>query len=189
MNCTNCGFPIENGVGFCTNCGAKASNETVNNTAPAGDPYNYQGGAGYDNYAQGNNHGGYDPYMNQAPVQPPYAQPYNYRDSSERVPTMGDYIKWMFLYPLFNLIPIVGFIVYIVMCIKNAFDTSFKARANYFKAMLVVWAISIVLMVVMFILMFTVFGASFAAGIDYFENSDIFEGLESGYYAFISLIR
>ncbi len=170
MNCTNCGSPIENGVAFCTNCGAKVPDGAANNAqGQQNASYNYQANAGYGNAPQGNNYGGYDPYMNQAPQQPQYTSPY-YQNPADKVPTTGEYIKWMFLYPLFNLIPIAGFIIYIVMCFKNAFDTSYKARANYFKAMLILWAISIGISIVIGVIITILITTGVLAGMDFFSD-------------------
>lgn len=145
MICTKCGAYIEDGNEFCSSCGTKV-NTTQNNTAygKSANPYAAPG------FAQAPTGG---PNVYQAPPQTGYVQQPVYQNPADRVPTLGEYIKWMFLYPLLTFIPIAGFIIYIIMCFKNAFDVTYKARANYFKAYLVIWAISIGIFVVIGILL------------------------------------
>ena len=78
----------------------------------------------------------------------------------------------MLLYPLWNLIPGIGFVIYIIVCIKYALDTSFTARANFFKATLITMLISIAMAVVMFIVFFGIAGAATAVGFSFLEELD-----------------
>lgn len=133
MNCPNCGYQVSDGSTFCLNCGLKltgtaqgaasqASAQAPSQQAPS------QQAAPFQGYAP-------NPY-------PPAPQVIvNNPDPADRVPSKGDYIVWMLIMPLLNLIPIIGNLAYIIMVFVRAFDTSFKARANYFKAILTIWLI------------------------------------------------
>lgn len=160
MICRNCGTENEQGTRYCTTCGAMFE-ETPEQESTA---YNRQetynsptASCNYTNNANNNgyynnpvNNGGY--YQNQNPAQPYYGTAYM-PSVNDKAATVKDYLKWMLLYPLVNLIPVVGTAVYIFLSVKFAFDSSFTARANYFKAILIVYAISIGVVILMCLIM------------------------------------
>lgn len=192
MNCKFCGEYVENGAAFCTNCGAKieAVNEgSVNNFGNTQENSQYFNGVNYNGYGNSaenfenrgmysENQGYYqnNPYDqgNQGYWQPPV---------NDKAASVKDYLKWMLLYPLWALIPGIGFFIYLVLCFKYAFDTGFKARANFFKATLITMAISVGIAAVIFILMFTVFGAFVATEFSTFEDMypELYEEFMHGY--------
>lgn len=155
--CRNCGAPVETRstvgnedhteVHYCENSDKrygqneqsysfeKYQNNTNGYSAGQG-PYGY-GQTQYNNQQQYNGTK-CPPYgSNQYPYGGNSAPGYNNAyepDQGERMPKMKDYLKWMLLYPLVNLIPGVGFIAYIVMIIVMAFSSVDKARSEFFKA-------------------------------------------------------
>lgn len=150
MICRNCGFENAEGTRFCVNCGAPVQE---NNGAQENFNYSHQ-----------NNNGQPNGYYQQNPDVNPYYG--NYPAQPNNTPSVKEYLKWMILYPLLNFIPGIGFIVYILFCVKFAFDDSYKARSNFFKAMLVSMVIGIGIAVIMFVVMFSVLiaveGSAFA---------------------------
>lgn len=198
MTCKNCGFDIPGNDRFCSNCGAEVKEEMPVNETPVNEaPQNLNGTNGGNNTAYGNYQepqGAY--YGNQPgngfyagnPVQPPqgyWAPPVN-----DKAPSLKDYLKWMLLYPLLNFIPGIGFIIYIAFCIKFAIDDTFKARSNYFKAVLVAQIIGIVIAVLIFAVMFTIMGAAAATGFSFLEEIDPSFFMDENYYLqdFMSVI-
>lgn len=188
MICRKCGETIEDNALFCTNCGEK----TVHKEAPAQENVSYQENTGYyennnggANSSHGQNGGFYSapgapygqnmPYSNGAPWYPPV---------NDKAASVKDYLKWMLLYPLWALIPGVGFIIYLVVCFKYAFDETFKARSNFFKATLITMAISVCIAIVMCIIMFSVVGGLVATGVDTFSEMypELYEEFAEGYY-------
>ncbi len=152
MICRNCGTENEQGTRYCTACGAMFEEAPVQaNTVYNNEEY-YNPQEGAYGYADNGNNGYYNNAGNggyyQNPAQPYYGMGYM-PPANDKIPEITDYLKWMLLYPLLNFIPAVGFIVYLAFCIKNAFDNSFKARANFFKAMLIVQGISVALVLVL----------------------------------------
>lgn len=153
MNCRKCGTALSDGTVFCPNCG---ENQTQGASGSYSAGYSYGNNADYanQNAGYGNQNGGYGnqngDYGNTNPYQ--YANTYNPVNNS--APTVKDYLKWMLLYPLVSIIPVVGFIVYIVMCFNFAFDKTNVARSNFYKALLICAAISIGVGVIIFLLMF-----------------------------------
>lgn len=199
MICRKCGETIEDNALFCTNCGektVKADSPEQNNAgyqenvskgeAPAQDNYGYQNNfnagansapsqdAGFYS-APGAPYGQNTPYSNGAPWYPPI---------NDKAASVKDYLKWMLLYPLWALIPGVGFIIYLVVCFKYAFDETFKARSNFFKATLITMAISVCFAVVMCIIMFGVVGGLVSSGMDTFSEMypELYEEFAEGYY-------
>ncbi len=135
MNCPNCGYQISDGSAFCLNCGLKLTGQSQ--------------GAGPQPSAQAPSHQAPSaaPFQGYAPNPYPSAPQVivNNPDPADRVPSKGDYIVWMLIMPLLNLIPIIGNLAFIIMVFVRAFDTSFKARANYFKAILTIWLIFLII--------------------------------------------
>lgn len=158
MICKNCGFQVPENDRFCSNCGAEVRTETpVNESAENvnGDfaknntAYGYYSSNQDGYYGNQQNNGGYYAGNPAGNPQGYWAPPVN-----DKAPGVKDYLKWMLLYPLWNLIPGVGFIVYLVLCFKFALDTANKAKSNYFKAMLIAQVISIAVGVLMVVVMF-----------------------------------
>ncbi len=195
MICKYCGFDIPENDRFCSNCGAEVKAEAPVNEVPVNDAQQNLGGAfSQGNTAYGNPQGAY--YANQPgngfyagnPAQSPqgyWAPPVN-----DKAPALKDYLKWMLLYPLLNFIPGIGFIIYIAFCIKFAIDDTFKARANFFKAVLVAQIIGIVIAVLIFVVMFAIMGAAAAAGFSFLEEIDPSFFMDEHYYMqdFMSVI-
>ncbi len=172
MVCKKCGNEIAEGSRFCTVCG-----EQVNDGFQAGTE-NFNANAN-NNYGQYNNNasdnqnaGGY--YYQQQSGAPYYGeQPYSCAPQvNDKAPSLKDYLKWILLYPLWNFIPGVGFIIYILVCFKHAFDTTNKAKSNFFKAMLVSQAITIGITVIMMIIFFSIVGEFATSVPEVFEEID-----------------
>lgn len=173
MICRICGFENAEGSRFCTECGTAFEQENVQTAestvnAEAGTSENM--GAAYETYSdnvgaqtdggayynQQNTENNQSYYGNAGYYQQPPYGGYSAPADSNRVATVKDYLKWMLLYPLLPCIPVVGFIIYLVLCIKNAFDSSFKARANFFKANLIVIAISVGVAILLCMIIFPI---------------------------------
>lgn len=178
MICRFCGVEIPENDRFCSNCGAEVAVQHLVSETPA--EKNEQTGNGASNQTNtpyGNNgeqqngyfYGGQNPGGFYAGTPAGAPQGYWVPPVNDKAPTLKDYLKWMLLYPLLNFIPGIGFIVYIVFCIKYALDNTFTARANYFKAVLVAQIIGIVIAAFIFIFMFGFLG--------FFVDS-VFTGLE-----------
>lgn len=187
MICRKCGEFIEDGASFCTNCGEKIQ-PSNNGTENFAENVNENNSANNNGCAYENPQGGYysdakgGAYPGSA-QNPDDAPGYWYPPVNDKAASVKDYLKWMLLYPLWALIPGVGFIIYLLVCFKNAFDGSFKARANFFKAVLITQAISLGIAILFFIIMFTVFGSLVATGMSSFEEMypELFEEFEAGY--------
>ncbi len=195
MNCKFCGEFINDGAAFCTNCGAKTDavneasvNNPVNEQESTENAQNFNK-AYYNNY--GNPAGSYSQQgmysenqgYSQNNTYNQGSQPYWQPPINDKAASVKDYLKWMLLYPLWALIPGIGFFIYLVLCFKYAFDTGFKARANFFKATLITMAISVGIAAVIFILMFTVFGAFVATEFSTFEDMypELYDEFMHGY--------
>ena len=183
MICKYCGADVPENDSFCSNCGAEMKTETPLNENPVNEAaQNFNNGYAADNTAYGayygnqQNGGYYAGNLAQAP-QGYWAPPVN-----DKAPALKDYLKWMLLYPLLNFIPGIGFIIYIAFCIKFAIDDTFKARANYFKAVLVAQIIGIVIAVLIFVVMFAIMGAAAAAGFSFLEEMDPSFFMDEFYY-------
>ena len=171
MICKNCGFDIPENDRFCSNCGAEVTVQPPVNEAPVNDaqtnaPQGDMYGSGQNAY-YGNQNNGSGFYAGNP--QGYWAPPVN-----DKAPEIKDYLKWMLVYPLLNLIPGVGFILYIAFCIKYAIDNTYKARANYFKAVLVAQLIGLAIAVLICIFMFgilTFFVDSVVTGVQDFDPS------------------
>ncbi len=170
MICRNCGTENADGVKFCTSCGAPfiVQSAPVNENAQSGS-YGEAGGA--YSYQQPFNsqeqYYGNPGYAQQPPYGGYYAPPVN-----DKIATVKDYLKWMLLYPLVNFIPGIGSVIFIVLCIKYAFDDSFKARANYFKAMLIVNAITVGAVILICFALIPVFVFLTDSAVDAFQDFD-----------------
>ncbi len=191
MICKFCGFDIPENDRFCSNCGAEVKAEAPVNENPVNEAAqdfnngyaanNTAYGAYYSNQQNGGYYGGGSADNTQGYWAPPV---------NDKAPSLKDYLKWMLLYPLLNFIPGIGFIVYIAFCIKYAIDDTFKARANYFKAVLVAQIIGIVIAVLIFVVMFAVMGAAAATGFSFLEEIDPSFFMDENYYfqEFMSVI-
>ncbi len=209
MNCVRCNAPLEEGAQFCSECGERVAVQ-VNRSAPsdfsssaqpdfaANENGNAYYGANNGNYQSNVNNGSYSQYSdagsaygNNAYQQYPNysSSPYGYPTENNKAPEVKDYLKWMLLYPLLNFIPGIGFIIYVVICIKHAFDNQNKGRSNFFKAILVSMIASIVVMAVVMIVIFGVLGVAVGTGLEYFEEMypEVFSEFEAagGYYPHI----
>ncbi len=175
MFCRKCGNPVYDGQLNCTVCG-----EAVTQT---GNQASYNNGGFYsDNmYSQPNNGFRAVPSSNNGF----YAagnQMYPGANMNDRIPEVKDYLKWTLLYPLAMLIPGVGFIVYLVISLKFAFDKTYIARANFFKATLIAQLIALGAALLVFIFVFAVFGSAVFAGFDMLDEvyPEIFNELKFG---------
>lgn len=199
MTCKNCGFDIPENDRFCSNCGAEVKAEIPVSENPVNEaPQNFNGTNDGNNTAYGNyqepqgvyygNQPGNGGFYAGNPAQP--SQGYWTPPVNDKAPSLKDYLKWMLLYPLLNFIPGIGFIVYIAFCIKYALDDTFKARANYFKAVLVAQIIGIIIAVLIFVVMFAVMGAAAATGFSFIEEMDPSFFMDENYYfqEFMSVI-
>ena len=157
MICRNCGFENAVGAQFCENCGAAVTAETAEKNKEYYSDYRNADGQ----------HGGY--YQNQS-ANHTYYSDYSPSSQTEKSPTVGEYLKWMLVYPLLNLIPGIGFIVYILFCVKYAFDGNYKARANFFKAILLSSLVGIALIVVIVWLIIFIFGAVAGIGVSVLDE-------------------
>lgn len=170
MICKYCGHNIPENDRFCSSCGAEvkadsASDTTAGNNAAYGN-YTHNQGAYYGN--QQNNDRYYEGSFSGNNPQQGYWAP----SVNDKAPSIKEYLKWMLLYPLWNFIPGIGFVIYVVFCIKYALDNTYTARANYFKAVLIAQVVGVVFAVLMFIVMFTLFGATAAAHFSVLEEMD-----------------
>ncbi len=184
MFCKYCGADIRENDSFCGNCGADVKAQAYSETQQKTEAYGHNSqdsGAYYGN--QQNNGGFYgDNSAANNPSQGYWAPPVN-----NKAPDIKEYLKWMLLYPLWNLIPGIGFIIYIVFCIKYALDTTYPARANYFKATLVAQVLGVVFAVLMFIVMFVFMGVTATAGYSFLEEMDPSFFMDEFYEAYPAL--
>lgn len=124
MICKNCGTECQDNVMYCENCGANMQQE---NQYQQNEPYtmpdygNYNGNSNYNNYNNMYN----NPMQENKPV------------------SMGTYLGWMLLGTVLGPISVVITIIFACM-------TENKNRANFFRAMLVIWAITFVISIVVF---------------------------------------
>ncbi len=136
MICRNCGTECQDNVAYCTNCGAYIQQEAqYNQTEPFTMP-------DYGNYNGNNN----------------YNNMYNNPIQENKPVSMGTYLGWMLLGTVLGPISVVITIVFACMS-EN------KNRANFFRAMLVIWAITIVISIIAFAVL-AVFGFSMLASAD-----------------------
>ncbi len=156
MFCNNCGKELPNGVAFCTACGAPqredgagAFDAPVSETAePQTDSFG-QPQSGAPSHEAPDGGASYQTQRNSfvPPAQnfaPPYVPP------QPQIPSLGSYIAWLIL----TGIPVVNLILGIVWAV----DKSYPARANFFRASLILLAISCVISV----LFSTLFAGVFA---------------------------
>ncbi len=143
---------------------------------PYGSQQNPYGGQQNPYSGQQNPYGGqqnpygasYGPYSNTND----YRQSFSVVDNSS--PSVKDYLIWMLVYPLLNLIPFIGTVIYLVFCFKFAFDKSYTARSNFFKATLICLAISMAISVILFVFSFV---------LSYFVFEDVSSITYEGYFA------
>ncbi len=161
MICKRCSSDIADGQYFCPVCGEKMVN-TAN-------------GVGNMNYSAYNQNGAVDArygagYGNNPPLYSQGVPADLFASMQNKVPTVKEYLKWILLYPLSVLIPGIGIIVYLVICLKYAFDLTYVARSNFFKATLIAHAVAFVLVLIAVILIFGIFGAAVFTGVDMLEE-------------------
>lgn len=191
MNCKRCGAFMQDGSQFCTQCGYSEANSyseqnSTNAYTSNQDNVNAYGNNAnaYGNAYANNPNGAYNGNGN-ANV-PPYnanGNAYAYQNvnpygNANKIPDTKEYLKWMLAYPLFNLIPVAGSIIYFVLCIKNALDKTYPARANYFKSLLIIAVISAAVGVVVSIVVViatTILGIS----ADYIFTDNVFDMLST----------
>ena len=141
MFCEKCGKELPNGTVFCTSCGAPqqtAGEAPVNETASSQTASFYQ-----------TPNAGFTP-----PVQNDTQNNYFYMQSAPKIPSMGSYILWIIL----TGIPVVNLIFSIIWAI----DKSYPARANFFRAVLILLAISVVVGSLIGVLFGSLFTALFS---------------------------
>lgn len=114
LYCKSCGKPLPDNSAFCTNCGTPLASDT-DTTPPQQAP---QTATEYSAEA--------------TPV--PVFQTIT-TSLPEKTPTIGNYILWQFV----SIIPLIGWIIAIVWAV----DSSWKARANYFRALFVIMLIGL----------------------------------------------
>ena len=110
-----------------------------------------QGGQ-YQQYHQPNQANTYNPSFNPPPVYPPL-------NNLEEPVSVGDWVLSMFI----AWLPCIG----IIMIFIWAFGDTKKSKSNYFKATLIWTLIGIVIWVIVFVLMTTVFAGSMYSLTDY----------------------
>lgn len=142
MTCNHCGQSLPEGTAFCTNCGAPVAEQQTASAdmsaqaaaAPVGDS-SYVPPTG--NQTPPTGYQTPPPYNAPAGNMPPYGgMPYSSPMNQNQIPSIGTYVLWFIL----SAIPIVGLIVDIVWAV----DKSYPARANFFRAMLILLAIQLV---------------------------------------------
>lgn len=142
MICRKCGGTIPDGAEFCSFCGEPAGAQNQNNGAYYSAPQNTA--------PQGAQNGAY--------YSPPFnggaqnAQPHSTVGARMSAPvvSLGKYMLWM----IASVIPAVGIILSIIF----ALDSSEPNRANFFRAILIVKIVGVILSVVLSVLFFFVFG-------------------------------
>ncbi len=91
----------------------------------------------------------------QQPRQVPFTQVFNPPyDPTTQVMSVGEYIGLFIL----SSIPVVNIICWIVWLCS---DSTNKNKKNYIKANIVIWVLSVVLLVLFYVFIFSVYGASF----------------------------
>ena len=142
VTCPHCGQVLAAGTTFCTNCGAPVAEQQTASAdmsaqaaaAPVGDS-SYIPPTG--NQTPPTGYQTPPPYHAPAGNMPPYGgMPYSSPMNQNQIPSIGTYVLWFIL----SAIPIVGLIVDIVWAV----DKSYPARANFFRAMLILLAIQLV---------------------------------------------
>ena len=144
MICKNCGAECQDNVIYCENCGAPVQQENQ-----------YQQNAQYQ--------------QNEPYTMPNYGN-YNYNAYNPPVQenkpvSMGTYLGWMLLGTVLGPISLVISIVFACMS-EN------KNRANFFRAMLVIWSVSVVIAIIAFaviaVLGFSVLASADPGAFDYY---------------------
>lgn len=175
--CPKCHVSWGDDVKFCSACGeplpeAEAVNEAVNEApaaepaqeAPAAEPVN-NGPAAAPTYQQAPQNQTYQqvPPAAQNPAYrqvPPAYQPPYYQQPAEEHIGLG---KWV-LYQLIPAIPFVGSIIYLVMLFVWGFGSDKNPTfRNWAKSQLVFMGISLVLVILVFVIVFVIAGASLGA--------------------------
>lgn len=179
MYCTNCGTPVPEGQKLCENCSRiyqQAANPQVNYNNPqefnpAAQPTDSYSAVGTEPASEPtatfSNDNKYavntqpTPAPNSFNNQPQYAPPINQTfnmAAPKKVVTTGQWI----LRSLINLIPCVGSLVYIIMLFVWMSDKTYEeSSANWAKAQLIWIAISIGLVVLVYLFIFLILGVSF----------------------------
>jgi len=148
MFCKNCGEQLEDDALICTKCGAATEKSQTTQTQqppqttsqplppPVQQQYQYQQPA----YQQ-------PTYQQPQYQQPTYQQPFINQQNyavDEHVSVGG----WIGIFCI-NLIPIVGWLIFIIMLFVWAFgSTPKKTLKNFAKAMLIIWLIVFVLAII-----------------------------------------
>lgn len=175
MICKQCGNEIDGSVKFCTCCGAQQFFDVPPQSQSA-ENASFDGNAA--GYSQGRN---VPPYQNNG-------YPNNYPDNREyysnvnKIPTSKEYLKWMLLYPLLNLIPVVGTIIYLVFCFKYALDKTYPAKASFFKSVLIAFVICICVGIAISILVSVVVGILGFAVTDFIYSDEIIDIMQAAPY-------
>lgn len=141
MNCPVCNAPVMEGMSFCSVCGSAVSSsyQTGQQNAQSSVYAEPSAESAYPDNSVNN----YQQNYQQSYQNPPVSQSV-YTPAPERVPTKGEYFVWLYILPLSSLIPL----LYPILVIVFACGKSYPARANFFKAIIIMWVVVISICVV-----------------------------------------
>lgn len=144
MTCNHCGQILPEGTSFCTNCGAPLTQE---NPAADNTTTTPPEGASVYETPMGISQEGAPAYETPAGNQPYAGMPYSHITPNQ-VPSIGSYVLWFIL----ANIPVVGLVFDIIWAI----DKSYPARANFFRAMLILLAVEVIIGIILGIVFTTI---------------------------------
>lgn len=133
MQCKNCGKELSEGFAFCDNCGAPVIKENpvevktdVENKPEANNPSMAQSAAQQPYYEN-------QPMYNQPQSPQPTYVGKEYKapvqSNIQPVTTIGQYIVWI----------LIGFLIPVAALVLAIIDSSNKNRANFFRALLIIY--------------------------------------------------
>ena len=147
MNCPVCNAPVMEGMSFCSVCGSAVSSsyQTGQQNAQSSVYAEPSAESAYPANSVNNYQQNYQQSYQQSYQNPPVSQSV-YTPAPERVPTKGEYFVWLYILPLASLIPL----LYPILVIVFACGKSYPARANFFKAIIIMWVVVISICVAAF---------------------------------------